>query len=104
MPNSDAYAVSAPGHTARLHDGRIVLVYNALENGRQEVELAFSSDEARTWTAPVTVARGKGTTYPFVLEHTPGELWVGFFSVSRGFNQAKAKLMKIAADAVAPTR
>ena len=97
-------AVSAPGHTARLHDGRIVLVYNALENGRQEVELAFSSDEARTWTAPVAVARGKGTTYPFVLEHTPGELWVGFFSVPRGFNQAKAKLMKIATDAVAPTR
>ena len=55
-------AVSAPGHTARLHDGRIV------------------------------------------LEHTPGELWGGFFSVPRGFNQAKAKLMKIAADAVAPTR
>ncbi len=94
-------ATSAPGHLARLRDGRIALVYNALDNGRGELELAFSADDARSWTAPIPVARGKGVTYPFVFEPTPDELWIGFFEVSSGFNKAKARLMKIATGAVA---
>lgn len=72
---------------ARLSDGRIALLWNAPprhapKNGtsRSELSLAFSSDEAATWSAPVIVAANYGTgqrvSYPYLYERNPGEVWI----------------------------
>ncbi len=71
----------------RLADGRIALLWNhpprhAPDNGssREELSLAFSDDEARTWSSPVVVAAnygaGKRVSYPYLYERTPGEFWI----------------------------
>ena len=90
-------ASSAPGHLARLASGRIALVWNRLypqgqdsyprRGGqysnveaswhREELSIAFSEDEARTWSEPVVFARDEGgVSYPRLFERRPGELWV----------------------------
>ncbi len=71
----------------RLADGRIALLWNhpprhAPESGssREELSIAFSDDEARSWSKPVVVAAnyGKGlrVSYPYLYERKPGELWI----------------------------
>ncbi len=95
-------ASSSPGYLLRLASGRLVLVWNRLypegkssyprkkgDGGhqatrssswhRQEVSMALSDDDAKTWTKPVVIARTKskwGMAYPFVFERRPGEIWV----------------------------
>lgn len=92
-------ASSSPGYMLRLASGRIALVWNRLypegqtsftlsppgdgydhpvNHHRTELSIAFSEDEARTWTKPVVIARQPEgyLAYPFVLERNPGELWV----------------------------
>ena len=93
-------ASSAPGYLLRLASGRLVLVWNRLypegktsyprrRDGhstsiatswhRDELSIAFSDDDGRTWTKPVVIARDTdhhGMAYPFVLERRPGEIWV----------------------------
>lgn len=72
---------------ARLSDGRIALLWNAPprhdpKNGTSRVELAlaFSDDEAATWSKPVIVAAnyvpGGRVSYPYLYERKPGELWI----------------------------
>ncbi len=72
---------------ARLTDGRIALLWNApprhdLKSGssRAELSLAFSNDEAATWSKPVIVAANYApagrVSYPYLYEHKPGELWI----------------------------
>lgn len=70
-------APSAPGYLLKLQSGRLVLVYNA-PPGREELSVVFSEDDAKTWTAPLVIARQKSgqLSYPYVLERRPGELWV----------------------------
>ncbi len=71
----------------RLSDGRIALLWNAPprhdpKNGssRVELSLAFSEDEAATWSKPVIVAAnyvtGARLSYPYLYERKPGELWI----------------------------
>ena len=91
-------ASSSPAMLQRLASGRLLLVWNRLypegkasyqrRSGdfsevagswnREELSVAFSSDDGKTWTPPVVVAREKGKwlSYPAVYEHRPGELWV----------------------------
>ncbi len=94
-------AASAPGYMLRLASGRLALVWNRLyaegkqtapRNGgkgtttsetpgswhREELSLALSSDDGKTWTKPVVIARvpGGGLSYPYLLERRPGELWL----------------------------
>ena len=93
-------ASSAPGYMLRLASGRLALVWNRLypagcnsyprrggDNNlsevaaswhREELSLAFSEDDGRTWTEPVVILRveGGGPSYPYVFERVPGELWV----------------------------
>ncbi len=92
-------ASSAPAWIQRLHSGRLVLVWNRLNPEgktlpkptkpsqafevpavwyREELSIAFSSDDAKTWTDPVVIAREPGgqLAYPYVFEKSPGELWV----------------------------
>jgi len=93
-------ASSAPGMLKRLQSGRLVLFWNRpypegksewplsggdglwsevpVSNHREELSVAFSEDEGKTWTAPVVIARqsGKWLAYPYVFEYRPGELWL----------------------------
>ncbi|MCB1224349.1 MAG: exo-alpha-sialidase [Verrucomicrobiales bacterium] len=72
---------------ARLADGRIALLWNAPprhqptnRTSRAELSLAFSSDDARSWSEPVVVAAnyapGGRVSYPYLFEREPGELWI----------------------------
>jgi len=85
-------ASGAPGQLRRLHSGRLVLFWNRFidpdkRTGRREqLSVAFSEDDGRTWSDAVVVAYDPmkpGDTepqhrlaYPYVFEAVPGELWV----------------------------
>jgi len=99
---SEIDASSSPGYLIRLASGRLALAWNRLyPEGtntfrrsvpsldrsataaswhRQELSLAFSDDDAKTWTTPVVIARhptvGFSLGYPTILERRPGELWI----------------------------
>ncbi|AEL26172.1 sialidase family protein [Cyclobacterium marinum] len=105
---TDIPASSAPGLLKRLESGRLVLVWNrrfpegtdyypltggdkqwsevAASNHRDELSIAFSEDEGRTWSAPSVIAKIDSSkimdpplrriSYPYVFERSPGELWV----------------------------
>jgi lysophospholipase L1-like esterase len=71
----------------RLSDGRIALLWNAPprdrpdhRSSRQELSLAFSADECRSWSKPVVVAanfaKAGRVSYPYLYERRPGELWI----------------------------
>lgn len=96
---SEVDASSAPGAIIRLASGRLALVWNRfypegvtdypLRGGdcnlasvetswhREEVSLAFSSDDGTTWSEPTVILRieGGGPSYPHLFEPAPGELW-----------------------------
>lgn len=104
-------ASSAPGHLLKLHSGRLVFVWNRLPSGdrrdaglteqswkwqsetpaswyREELFLAFSEDDGKSWTKPLLIAReqkGGQLSYPYLFERRPGELWL-----SAGFAEKKA--------------
>jgi lysophospholipase L1-like esterase len=88
---------SAPGHMTRLSDDRIALVWNKRGKNRRELYLSVSSDEGSTWSDPIALAKGKSTTYPFVIEGAPGELWIGYHDVPKGWNFPRARHLKIQA-------
>jgi hypothetical protein len=105
---------SSPGFMSRLASGRLVLVWNRLypsgkkvvarrnANGlseaaaswqREELSIAFSQDEGKSWSEPVVFARLKtreepmqlgegrkipmnGLSYPAIFERRKGELWI----------------------------
>lgn len=75
-------ATSAPGKMKRLADGRLVLLWNAPPQApyktREELSIAFSEDEGKTWTPPQTIATNVGgrVSYLHMFEREPGELWV----------------------------
>ena len=92
-------ASTAPGYLTRLMSGRLMLGWNRLypegkdtylrhephsphmENPaskhRQELSIAFSDDDGRTWTEPVVVLRHRrGLAYPYIIERSRGEIWV----------------------------
>jgi sialidase-1 len=91
-------ASSAPGYLLRLKSGRLLLLWNRLlpegrtdyprRSGlgyskrpaswhRDELSLAFSSDEGRTWSEPKVILRGEGlVSYPSAFERRDGEIWI----------------------------
>ena len=98
-------ASSAPGYVARLASGRLVLVWNRLYPAglsaeeqakyprmkfggshaataesyqRQELSIAFSSDDGATWTEPAVIARNpkSNLSYPAIFEPRPGRFWI----------------------------
>jgi len=97
--HSQLDSAAAPGQLRCLADGRLVLVWSrlALEDGtilprsepsasyaagvrsqRRELALSYSTDDAKTWSKSVVIARQtKGSiSYPFIFEPIPGELWI----------------------------
>ncbi|MBI5090885.1 MAG: exo-alpha-sialidase [Candidatus Hydrogenedentes bacterium] len=103
---SDIPASSAPGTFLRLASGRLLLVWNRptpegstevppevkmpgdrqwadvpCSNYRAELSVALSSDDGKTWSKPVVVARRSDAprgslAYSYVFEHQPGEIWI----------------------------
>lgn len=91
-------ASSSPGCLLRLQSGRLCLVWNRLHPEgdtwpkadpgpaaeiptswyREELSLAFSDDDAVTWTPPLVIARQRGgqLSYPYLFERRPGEIWI----------------------------
>lgn len=91
-------ASSSPALLKRLASGRLLLLWNRLypegkpetarralpwsetpaSYHREELSLALSEDEGKTWSAPVVIARlpGKWVSYPYLFERRPGELWI----------------------------
>jgi hypothetical protein len=43
---------------------------------REELSLALSDDDGKSWITTAAIAVGEGLAYPYVLEHRAGELWV----------------------------
>ena len=101
-------ASAAPPILERLASGRIFLAWNRFywdgtkdypaaggdqqwsgtrtSNNRQELSIAFSDDDGKTWSEPQIVATvipnddgtypKKEVTYPYVFERRPGEIWL----------------------------
>ena len=103
-------ASSSPGYLLRLHSGRLVLLWNRLnpegrtwaKSGpsaategpaswhREELSLAFSEDDAASWTKPLLIARQKDgqLSYPYIFERRRGELWLmAGFAFRRGWEK-----------------
>ncbi|MCA9070698.1 MAG: exo-alpha-sialidase, partial [Planctomycetaceae bacterium] len=91
---SKVRSVTCCAQMARLADGRVALLWNhpprhdsKSPHSREELSLAFSEDDARTWSNPIVIAArydsptGKEATnrrvsYPYLYERKPGELWI----------------------------
>ena len=80
---------SAPGQLLKLQSGRLAFISNG-KVGRQELFLAFSEDDAKSWTKPTVIARQTGgqLSYPYIFEHRPGELWIiAGFAFKKGWKE-----------------
>lgn len=97
---SEIPSSSAPAMMTRLASDRLLLVWNrpfpegtedwplsggdglwsetAVSNHREELSLAFSDDDGKTWSQPTVIARHSGTwlAYPYVFEVEPGRIWL----------------------------
>jgi predicted neuraminidase len=63
----------------RLADGRLILIYNHLTQGRDAIHLAVSRDDGQSWSAPVTLEEGRGEfSYPAVIQSADGAVHVTY--------------------------
>jgi len=115
---SEIDASSSPGYLLRLQSGRLVLVWNRLNPEgkifpkrspdqasevsaswhREELSIAFSNDDAKTWNKPVVIARQeKGQlSYPYLFERRQGELWIiAGFTFKNGWQDPLPLRLKI---------
>ena len=106
----------------RLKSGRLLLFWNRLlpegradyprRSGRgysqrpaswhrDELSLAFSSDDGRTWSEPKIILRGDAlVSYPSAFERREGEIWVSLNHKShRSFRFLEADLIGAPHDA-----
>ena len=91
--NSGIRSVTCCAQLYRLADDRIALLWNhpsrfrpADRHSREELSIAFSTDECRTWCKRVVVATNyarpgdgwgeKRVSYPYLYERQPGEFWI----------------------------
>jgi lysophospholipase L1-like esterase len=95
-------STSAPAHVIRLTDGRLAMAWNRAKGGRTRLHLALSADDGKTWTPSFIAVRGS-TTYPFVLEAKPGELWVGYMDAHAGWGTSpRARHFKVSVSHLQP--
>jgi predicted neuraminidase len=71
LPNPDAGL-----DAIRLQDGRLLLAFNDAVNSRENLRLAMSSDEGRTWRRVATLAEEPGAdfSYPFLMQTRSGDV------------------------------
>ncbi len=85
--SSGIRSVTCCAQLYRLADGRIALLWNhplrrrpADIRSREELSIAFSGDECKTWSPRVVVAAtytgGGRVSYPYLYERRPGEFWI----------------------------
>lgn len=114
-------ASSSPGYLLRLKSGRLLLLWNRLmpegrtdyprRSGRgysqrpaswhrDELSLAFSSDDGRTWSPPKVILRGDTlVSYPSAFERRAGEIWLSLNHKARqSFSFLEADLAGTPAD------
>lgn len=90
----------APAHVIRLSDGRLAMAWNPAAHQRRQLHIALSDNDGHTWSPSLNVVRGS-TTYPFILEAKPGELWVGYMDAHGGWgNDPRARHIKLAEQAI----
>ncbi|MGH9432892.1 MAG: sialidase family protein [Terriglobia bacterium] len=71
-PNSGIDAV-------KLKDGAVALAYNHARRDRSPLNLAFSFDDGKTWTAPLTIESGPGEfSYPAIIQSRDGKLHITY--------------------------
>jgi lysophospholipase L1-like esterase len=114
LRKSNVPSVTCCGQIARLADGRVVLLWNhpprnqpGNRSSREELSLAFSTDEGKSWTERTVIAaryrRGGEPTsdswvaYPYLYERRPGELWV---TTMQGGLRMQIRTADITAEAV----
>lgn len=93
LRNSEIRSSTCCATLCRLASGRIALLWNRPPadepkniHSRAELSIAFSDDEAETWTRPVVVSRRPlqpgekyyraRQSYPYIFEPEPGVLWI----------------------------
>ncbi len=87
LKKSSIKSVTCCPQMMRLADGRVALLWNHpprhrpdSRSSREELFIAFSSDECATWSSPVVVAGAYGAggrvSYPYLYERRPGEFWI----------------------------
>ncbi len=71
LPNPDSGLAAL-----RLTDGRILLAFNDAAIGRENLRLAVSEDEGRTWTRLATLAEEADAefSYPFLIQTRDGDI------------------------------
>jgi predicted neuraminidase len=71
LPNPDSGLAAL-----RLTDGRIVLAFNDATSGRENLRLAVSEDEGRSWARVVTLAEEarQEFSYPFLIQARNGDI------------------------------
>jgi predicted neuraminidase len=71
LPNPDAGL-----DALRLYDGRLLLAFNDSATGRENLRLALSVDDGRTWRRVATVAEEPGAdfSYPFLVQARNGDV------------------------------
>ncbi len=116
-------ASNSPGYLLRLQSGRLVLVWNRLHlEGREypkvhlpqhtefpcswhreELSIAFSEDDGKTWTKPLVFAKQPGgqLSYPYLFERRPGELWItAGFAFRKGWEDSLPLRLKVSEEAL----
>ena len=60
----------------RLRDGRLLIAFNDSASGRENLRLAISRDEGRTWAGVATLAEEPGAdfSYPFLMQARNGDV------------------------------
>ena len=71
LPNPDA-GIDA----IHLTDGRVLLAFNDSTSGRENLRLAISTDDGRTWARVATLAEEPGGdfSYPFLMQTRNGDV------------------------------
>lgn len=91
---SEVRSVTCCAQMGRLSDGRLALLWNHpprhqpdSPHSREELSIAFSTDDARTWSPPIVIAARydlasgadatiRRVSYPYLYERKPRELWI----------------------------
>jgi predicted neuraminidase len=74
----------------RLLDGRILLAFNDVERGRENLRLAISTDEGATWTRRATLESeaGEEFSYPSLIQTRSGIIHVVYTWKRKGIKHA----------------
>ncbi|MEA1952154.1 MAG: exo-alpha-sialidase, partial [Planctomycetota bacterium] len=119
--NSGVQSSTCCATYARLADGSIALLWNRMPKhnptsmaSREEMSIAFSKDDGKTWSKPQVVAAryakpgdswaNRILGYPYLYEAKPGELWITTMQggLRMKINQADLESMPDPADSIRP--